>query len=242
MASRAPRRCGGVIGALGMAAILLAGLRDGGTRLRRRWGDDSYYSSCEDSPSDDMTIYPAHMRRIPEELLDGDYKYQFEPPGPPPESPEIDEFPDVTQMLPPLAEGSSRVYLCRHAETDHNAQGLINGWHDTWLNAKGSEQAEALGLFLRNAPLDRICSSTAIRAYITADRVACWHAKCRRFFLDDLSEMNFGILEGMALHNASIRQFYNELKQHWAKGNVKQRIPKGESANPPPTLPSTCTL
>ena len=67
--------------------------------------------------------------------------------------------------LPPLATGSSRLYLCRHGETEYNAQSLLQGSGiDASLNALGRTQAASLADTLSATRLDEVASSTLSRA------------------------------------------------------------------------------
>lgn len=77
------------------------------------------------------------------------------------------------KSLPPLAAGYSRLYLCRHGETDCNAQSLLQGSGvDAVLNAVGKAQAANLAEKLACIRLDVVASSTLARAVETADIVA----------------------------------------------------------------------
>jgi probable phosphoglycerate mutase len=53
-----------------------------------------------------------------------------------------------------MAANSNRppVYFIRHGETDWNRQGLIQGWTDTPLNARGHEQAQAVAKAMIGVP------------------------------------------------------------------------------------------
>ena len=75
--------------------------------------------------------------------------------------------------LPQLGVGSSRLFLCRHGETDSNAQSLLQGSGiDAPLNDVGRAQASALARSLASIQMDLIVSSTLSRAAETADIVA----------------------------------------------------------------------
>ena len=87
------------------------------------------------------------------------------------------------------------VYLIRHGETDHNADGRAMGQMDIPLNARGHEQARQTAEFLRLYPIERIVSSDLGRASGTAQPLA------DALGLDvetdaRLRELSFGILEG----------------------------------------------
>lgn len=69
-------------------------------------------------------------------------------------------------------QGWVRLYLCRHGETDWNLQSRIQGLTDRPLNARGLQQASALGEFLSGVPLSVVGSSTLQRARQTADAIA----------------------------------------------------------------------
>lgn len=72
-------------------------------------------------------------------------------------------------QLPEPTPGESgalvRLYLCRHGETDYNAEGRIQGSGiDRPLSDVGLQQAECIGDALREIPLDMVGSSTLTRA------------------------------------------------------------------------------
>ena len=83
--------------------------------------------------------------------------------------------------LPDLQDDCNRLYLCRHGETESNAQRLLQGSGvDSPLNAKGHEQAEALARSLAGLPITTVASSTLVRAVATADLIAAQHSADRR--------------------------------------------------------------
>ena len=79
--------------------------------------------------------------------------------------------------LPQLGAGSSRLFLCRHGETDSNAQSLLQGSGiDAPLNDVGRAQASALARSLASIQMDLIASSTLSRAVerrLTSSPASC---------------------------------------------------------------------
>jgi phosphohistidine phosphatase SixA len=71
-----------------------------------------------------------------------------------------------------MSSERTRIYLCRHARTRLNADGLLRGHLDAHLDPAGRREAEDLGKALRSmAPL-RVLSSPLTRAVQTAQAVA----------------------------------------------------------------------
>ena len=106
--------------------------------------------------------------------------------------------------LPQLGVGRSRLFLCRHGETDSNAQSLLQGSGiDCPLNDVGRAQASALARSLASIKMDLIASSTLSRAVATADIVASHQADREtggapeRQSYAGLVEMFYGRLEGL---------------------------------------------
>lgn len=83
------------------------------------------------------------------------------------------------------------VYAVRHGESVWNAEGLITGWSDVALTARGERQARAARLLLEHETFDAIWSSDLQRAIHTA-RLALGEPR-----LDArLRELDFGELDG----------------------------------------------
>lgn len=90
-----------------------------------------------------------------------------------------------------------KIILMRHGETDFNDQGVMQGSSDTFLNARGYDQAKTAGQKLKNEKIDIIFSSNLKRAYQTAYAVSeVLHIPIIQSSL--LQERNFGELEGRA--------------------------------------------
>lgn len=119
-----------------------------------------------------------------------------------------------------------RLYLCRHGQTDYNAQGRIQGSSvDRPLTDTGIQQAERVAEALRDVPLDLVGSSPLARAVQTADAIAKKHPAANRVEHSDLREMNFGDFEGKQLD--SLKDGYKHVNDAWANGDVDKKWPGG---------------
>lgn len=119
----------------------------------------------------------------------------------------------LAQRLPPLMEGSKRIILVRHAETDWNTRGLIQGGgFDVELNEDGHAQAQVLADELHHAfgdvGLDVVVSSHLARSEQTANIVsqaflqggaAATRKTPVRIINHKFGEMHFGNFEGLAI-------------------------------------------
>jgi probable phosphoglycerate mutase len=118
------------------------------------------------------------------------------------------------------------VYLIRHGETDHNADGRAMGQMDIPLNARGIGQARQTAEFLRKYPIERIVSSDLGRAMGTAEPLAdalglAVEPDAR------LRELSFGILEGKTV--AECEALDPEAVTRWRSGDFDAALPGGES-------------
>ena len=129
--------------------------------------------------------------------------------------------------LPQLGVGNSRLFLCRHGETDSNAQSLLQGSGvDAPLNDVGRSQASALARALASTRMDLIASSTLSRAVETADIVASHQAGIgavhERHAYSGLAEMFYGTLEGLPI--ADTRAELKRLSEAWAAGDTSVAV------------------
>ena len=134
---------------------------------------------------------------------------------------------DLSKLTPP-AKGKTRLYLCRHGQTDWNAAKKIQGSVDRELNELGERQAVLIGEALKSVPVTLVASSPLSRAFRTADlamSVACPDVEGVRIH-PGLREMNFGELEGAVAAESSL---YAEVNAAWASGDVERKWPAGES-------------
>ena len=91
-------------------------------------------------------------------------------------------------------QGSLRLYIARHGETDWNVQHKLQGMTDIPLNPNGRAQAAALAESLKGVHLDAIYSSTLSRSRETAQTVAGKTMTVKS--LDGFRERNYGHFQG----------------------------------------------
>ena len=146
----------------------------------------------------------------------------------------------LSSILPPLPQGSRRIYLVRHGETDWNKLGKIQGGgYDIPLNDNGRQQALTTSLVLEDIPLGVVASSHLSRAKETADIL--WHRHAatvrehRRVILEGLGEMRFGEFEGLSRQDqdmdAALAQRFKTVSKQ-LKRDLNMAFPGGgESTN-----------
>ena len=64
------------------------------------------------------------------------------------------------------------LFLCRHGQTEHNDNGIVQGQMDSKINGKGKEQARKLRDRLTEENITKVYSSSMTRAVETAEIVA----------------------------------------------------------------------
>lgn len=89
-----------------------------------------------------------------------------------------------------------RLILVRHGQTDANLNKLIQGQSDGQLNATGIQQAEEVGLHLKDIQIDQVISSTLSRARDTAAAIAQYH-NLPVIMTPLIVEWNCGSLDGI---------------------------------------------
>jgi broad specificity phosphatase PhoE len=119
----------------------------------------------------------------------------------------------------------TRVFLCRHAETESSAQGRFCGALDVGLSPAGVEQARALATALAACSPSALYSSPLRRARETAVLVA---AACglRVVEAPGLAEIDFGELDGLTYEAASAR--FPDVYRSWLESPATVRLPGGE--------------
>ncbi len=119
------------------------------------------------------------------------------------------------------------IYLIRHGQTDLNLRRIVQGSGvDAPLNDTGRAQAAAFLRVFGSVPFDRVYTSVLQRAVQSV-----------RAFLDlgiphtavaGLNEISWGKYEGVAV-SPEENQYYHQMVQRWAAGEVDARLEGGES-------------
>ncbi len=120
------------------------------------------------------------------------------------------------------------LWLVRHAETEWNAEGRMQGHTDSPLTEAGVVHARAVARRLMNAAPDVIYSSDLGRAVRTADEIAA--ATEANLRLDTmLREKNNGIFEGLT--EAEVEQQHPEIFARYQQRDPNYAVPDGESTH-----------
>jgi alpha-ribazole phosphatase len=120
------------------------------------------------------------------------------------------------------------LYLVRHGETLGNRQKLFYGRKDYALNERGREQAKRVATELKKLELDAIYTSPLKRAIETATAIAHFHPYLDIGVMDELSEMDFGLWEGLS-HQEIAKEYPREWET-WCRDWWETMVPQGESA------------
>jgi probable phosphoglycerate mutase len=92
-----------------------------------------------------------------------------------------------------------RLYVVTHPESAHHVTGLVGGWHDSDLTARGREQADRIAIRIRElvpaGASAEVWSSDLRRATGTAGPVAALLGVGPRL-LSGLREKSYGVAEG----------------------------------------------
>jgi broad specificity phosphatase PhoE len=118
------------------------------------------------------------------------------------------------------------LYCIRHGETTFNAEGRIQGRHDSQLSPLGRKQSEAVARALRDAPIEAVYSSPLSRAVETAKPLAAALGKPLRTD-DRLMELHAGVFQ-LLLPNEMAERYPVETER-WKSHDPDYQIPGGES-------------
>jgi probable phosphoglycerate mutase len=119
-----------------------------------------------------------------------------------------------------------RFIVLRHAESQWNSEGIIQGRRDSPLTPKGYRQITALWSALQTMPVSLVISSPSGRAHMTAQALATqFNCPCQTDEL--LQEQGFGRLEGLSYVQA-LRD-YPDATQRIFSGGLDGWETEGES-------------
>ncbi|HXX34744.1 MAG TPA: histidine phosphatase family protein [Thermodesulfobacteriota bacterium] len=121
----------------------------------------------------------------------------------------------------------TRIFLVRHGETHWNLTHRFQGRKDVPLNQEGKDQARALALTLKDAPLTAIYSSPLVRAIETARVIKEFHPSTPLFEEEGLIEMDLGEFDGMEA--AYWFAHYQDFIKAWRSAPGCLKMPGGES-------------
>ncbi len=94
----------------------------------------------------------------------------------------------------------AQLCMARHGETDWNQRGILQGWLDVPLNAKGRLQASQMAADMASAQLQAIWSSPLARARETAEIIATALHLPPPVCHTGLREKHFGAIQGIPKH------------------------------------------
>ena len=114
----------------------------------------------------------------------------------------------------------------RHAETEFNRKGIIQGSEvDSSINNFGDYQAERFYNFYKNINFDKIYVSGLRRTYQTIIRFVNSGIQCEK--LDEFNEISWGVNQGKS---DNLDEYENLIKT-WINGDLDNKFKSGESPN-----------
>ena len=119
-----------------------------------------------------------------------------------------------------------RLYIIRHAETEHNNLGLIQGSEvDSNLNEIGYQQSDLFFDFYKDVNFEKIYVSGLKRTFQTVQRFIDIGIPFEKF--DEFNEISWGVNQGK---NDYLKE-YKELTKSWKNGYLDNKFDMGESPN-----------
>ena len=120
-----------------------------------------------------------------------------------------------------------RLLLVRHGETEWNQQSKYQGQVDISLNENGKSQSQKVAEFLKDISIDKVHSSSMLRAKETAEIILQQHQNTNLELNDGFKEIIHGVWEGKS--KTEIEQEFPEELQRWYETPEKFQMPSGES-------------
>ena len=119
-----------------------------------------------------------------------------------------------------------KLYIIRHAETEYNRKGIIQGSEvDSDINDIGESQANSFYEYYKDINFDKIYVSDLKRTFQTIRRFTENGSLYEK--LKDFNEISWGINQG----KSDDLEDYARLIDTWLAGNLDNKFEEGESPN-----------
>ena len=119
-----------------------------------------------------------------------------------------------------------RIYIIRHAETEYNNKGIIQGSEvDSDINSTGEEQSLSFFNFYKDYPFEKIYISNLKRTYQTVKHFIDSGISYQK--LKEFNEISWGVNQG----KSDDLKDYAELTLSWKNGDLDNKFMDGESPN-----------
>ena len=119
-----------------------------------------------------------------------------------------------------------KIYIIRHAETEYNRKGIIQGSEvDSDINDVGESQANSFYEYYKNINFDKIYVSDLKRTFQTIRRFTEKGSSYEK--LKEFNEISWGVNQG----KSDDLEDYARLIDTWLAGNLDNKFEEGESPN-----------
>tara|TARA_Y100001958_G_C21209675_1_gene535514 strand:- start:881 stop:1474 length:594 start_codon:yes stop_codon:yes gene_type:complete len=119
-----------------------------------------------------------------------------------------------------------KLYIIRHAETEYNRKGIIQGSEvDSDINDIGDSQSKSFYDHYQNVNFDKIYTSDLKRTFQTVKRFTENGTEYEK--LKEFNEISWGVNQG----KSDDLEDYSKLIDTWLAGDLDNKFEKGESPN-----------
>lgn len=119
-----------------------------------------------------------------------------------------------------------KLYIIRHAETEYNRKGIIQGSEvDSDINDIGESQANSFYEYYKDIIFDKIYVSDLKRTFQTIRRFTENGSSYEK--LKEFNEISWGVNQG----KSDDLEDYSKLIDTWLAGNLDNKFEEGESPN-----------
>lgn len=119
-----------------------------------------------------------------------------------------------------------KLYIIRHAETEYNKKGIIQGSEvDSDINDVGESQANSFYEYYKDINFDKIYVSDLKRTFQTIKRFTENGSSYEK--LKEFNEISWGVNQG----KSDDLEDYAKLINTWLAGNLDNKFEEGESPN-----------